>query len=69
MTLQEEYEAARKEGAEAWKHLSPEFRQRHKAEKHDKDGELYWYGTNRAGGPGTGPRSSSPARCLIPQRT
>jgi hypothetical protein len=26
MTLQEEYDAARKEGAEAWKHLSPEFR-------------------------------------------
>lgn len=25
--------------AEAWKHLSPEFRQRHKAEKHDKDGD------------------------------
>ena len=48
MTLQEEYEAARKEGAEAWKHLSPEFRQRHKAEKNDKDGELYWYGINRA---------------------
>jgi hypothetical protein len=48
MTLQEEYDAARKEGAEAWKHLSPEFRQRHKAEKHDKDGELYWYGINRA---------------------
>jgi len=48
MTLQEEYEAARKEGAEAWKHLSPEFRRRHKTEKHDKDGELCWYGINRA---------------------
>jgi hypothetical protein len=48
MSLQDEYEAARREAAEAWKHLSPEFKARHKAEKHAKDGERYWYGINRA---------------------
>ena len=33
---------------EAWKRLSPEFKARHRAEKKAKDGELYWYGINRA---------------------
>lgn len=48
MSLQDEYEAARRLGGEAWKHLSPEFKARHMAEKKAKDGELYWYGINRA---------------------
>ncbi len=48
MTLQEEYEAALKEGAATWRHLSREFRQQHKEEKHAKDGDLYWFALNRA---------------------
>jgi hypothetical protein len=47
MTLQDEYETARREGAEAWRRLSPEFKERHHAAKREKD-ELYWYGINRA---------------------
>jgi hypothetical protein len=47
-SLLDEYEAARREAAQAWGYLSPEFRERHKAEKRAKGGELYWYGINRA---------------------
>jgi hypothetical protein len=48
MSRLDEYEEARRLGGESWKHLSPEFRARHMAEKKAKDGELYWFGINRA---------------------